>query len=207
MRDSVRVKLVKDGDETYVLARSEGRRDKEQGMRRRRLRKLIKRLRQLKGQALTRDAALAQARRGEERGWQGLWIADDQNAGEGQAGHASNLPILARPQEVARGAAARGRLSAALQHRPDDPRHFWSLYLHLVEIEQVFKELKSDLYRTSSTANALQSSSSPTGHPEQRLIVSSPSLIRAQAQQRGGIRATRLRQRAVKAQCEGELST
>ena len=27
----------------------------------------------------------------------------------------------------------------------DDPGHLWSLYLHLVEIEQVFKELKSDL--------------------------------------------------------------
>ena len=58
MRDSVRVKLVEDGDETYVLARSEGRREKEQGMRRRRLRKLIKRLRQLQGQALTRDELL-----------------------------------------------------------------------------------------------------------------------------------------------------
>ena len=27
----------------------------------------------------------------------------------------------------------------------DDPGHLWSLYLHLVEMEQVFKELKSDL--------------------------------------------------------------
>jgi hypothetical protein len=44
VRESVRVKLIEDGEETYVLARSEARRDKEQGMRRRRLRKLIKRL-------------------------------------------------------------------------------------------------------------------------------------------------------------------
>lgn len=58
VRDSVRVKLVEDGDETYVLARSEGRREKEQGIRRRRLRKLVKRLRQLQGQTLTRDELL-----------------------------------------------------------------------------------------------------------------------------------------------------
>ena len=44
VRDSVRVKLVEDGDETYVLARSDGRRDKEQAMRQRRLRKLMAKL-------------------------------------------------------------------------------------------------------------------------------------------------------------------
>ena len=58
VRDSVRVKLVEDGDETYVLARSDGRRDKEQAMRQRRLRKLIKRLRELQHQDSTRDDLL-----------------------------------------------------------------------------------------------------------------------------------------------------
>jgi len=43
------------GDEDGPL---EGRREKEQGMPRRRLRKLIKRLRQLQGQALTQDELL-----------------------------------------------------------------------------------------------------------------------------------------------------
>ncbi len=41
VRLSVRVKLVEDGVETYVFARSEARREKEQAMRRRRLRKLL----------------------------------------------------------------------------------------------------------------------------------------------------------------------
>jgi hypothetical protein len=40
------------------LARSEARREKEQAMRRRRLRKLIKRLRELQRQELTRDGLL-----------------------------------------------------------------------------------------------------------------------------------------------------
>ena len=55
VRESVRVKLIEHGEETYVLARSQGRRDKEQSMRRRRLKKLIKRLRELQQQNLTRD--------------------------------------------------------------------------------------------------------------------------------------------------------
>ncbi len=58
VRESVRVKLIEDGEETYVLARSEARREKEQAMRRRRLRKLIKRLRELQRQDLTRDELL-----------------------------------------------------------------------------------------------------------------------------------------------------
>src|SRR6202163_4202436 len=58
VRESVRVKLIEHEEETYVFVRSEGRRDKEQSMRRRRLKKLIKRLRELQQQNLTRDELL-----------------------------------------------------------------------------------------------------------------------------------------------------
>src|SRR6516225_8514297 len=58
VRESVRVKLIEHEEEIYVLARSQGRRDKEQSMRRRRLKKLIKRLRELQRQDLTRDDLL-----------------------------------------------------------------------------------------------------------------------------------------------------
>jgi transposase len=44
VRDTVQVKLVEQDGELYVLARSGTRRDKEQAMRRRRLKKLVKRL-------------------------------------------------------------------------------------------------------------------------------------------------------------------
>jgi hypothetical protein len=58
VRESVRVKLIEHGEETYVFVRSQGRRDKEQSMRRRRLKKLINRLRELQQQNLTRDELL-----------------------------------------------------------------------------------------------------------------------------------------------------
>jgi hypothetical protein len=54
----LRVKLIEHEEETYVLARSQGRRNKEQSMRRRRLKKLIRRLRELQQQDLTRDELL-----------------------------------------------------------------------------------------------------------------------------------------------------
>ena len=44
--------------ELYILTHSDGRRDKEQAMRRRRLKKLIKRLHELRQQKLTRDQLL-----------------------------------------------------------------------------------------------------------------------------------------------------
>ena len=44
VRNTVQVKLVEQDGELYALARSGARRDKEQAMRRRRLKKLIKRL-------------------------------------------------------------------------------------------------------------------------------------------------------------------
>jgi transposase len=55
VRASVQVKLVEQDSELYILARSGARRDKEQAMRRRRLKKLVKRLHELRQQKLTRD--------------------------------------------------------------------------------------------------------------------------------------------------------
>src|SRR5271168_5210220 len=58
VRDEVQVKLVEQDGELYILARSGARRDKEQAMRRRRLKKLVKRLHELRQQKLTRDQLL-----------------------------------------------------------------------------------------------------------------------------------------------------
>ena len=58
VREAVQAKLVEQDGELYILARSGARRDKEQAMRRRRLKKLIKRLHELRQQKLTRDQLL-----------------------------------------------------------------------------------------------------------------------------------------------------
>jgi transposase len=58
VRQSVQVKMTKDKEDLYILARSEGRMDKERSMRRRKLKKYIKRLKELQKQDLTRDQLL-----------------------------------------------------------------------------------------------------------------------------------------------------
>ena len=145
VRESVQVKLVEHDNETYVLARSQGRRDKEQSMRRRRLRKLIRRLRELQRQELTRDELLLKL-----------------GAARKEAGRAYGLMAIALPlrdqpvtPQTFRFALDRKKLRQARRReggyllrsniKSSDPSHLWRLYLQLVEIEQAFKELKSDL--------------------------------------------------------------
>ena len=145
VRESVRVKLVEYGEETYVFARSEARRKKEQAMRRRRLRKLVKRLHELERQDLTRDVLLLKL-----------------GAAKKEAGRAYGLLTIHTPKkdqpvtpqtfhfklDRKKLRAARRREGGYLLRsniKGDDPGHLWRLYLQLVEIEQAFKELKNDL--------------------------------------------------------------
>ena len=58
VREGVQVKQLATKEDVYVLAQSEARIDKERAMRRKRLRRYVKRLQELQGQTLTRDALL-----------------------------------------------------------------------------------------------------------------------------------------------------
>ncbi len=58
VKESVEVKLLAQEGELYILARSQGRWQKERAMRRRRLKNLWKRLQELQGQQLERDQLL-----------------------------------------------------------------------------------------------------------------------------------------------------
>src|ERR1700692_4565470 len=122
-----------------------GRRDKEQSMRRRRLKKLIKRLRELQQQNLTRDELLLKL-----------------GAARKEAGKAYALLVIYTPtkdqpvtSETFHFALDRKKLRQARRReggyllrsniKSDDPGYLWRLYLQLVEVEQAFKELKNDL--------------------------------------------------------------
>jgi transposase len=145
VRESVQVKLIEHEEEIYVLARSQGRRGKEQSMRRRRLKKLIKRLRELQRQDLTRDGLLLKP-----------------GAAKKEAGKACGLLVIHMPtkdqpvtSETFHFALDRKKLRQARRRegsyllrsnlKSDDPGHLRRLYSQLVEVEQVFKDLKNDL--------------------------------------------------------------
>jgi transposase len=143
VRESVRVKLIEQEQETYVFARSQARREKEQAMRRRRLRKLIKRLRELQGQNLTRDELLLKlgAAKKEAGKAYGLLTIHTPTKDQPVTPQSFHFALDRKKLRIAR--RREGVLRSNI--RGDDPGHLWRLYLQLVEIEQAFKELKNDL--------------------------------------------------------------
>ena len=63
VRDGVQVKRLATEEDVYVLAQSDSRIDKERGMRRKRLRRCIERLKAIQRQALTCDQLLMKDRK------------------------------------------------------------------------------------------------------------------------------------------------
>jgi len=144
-RASVRVKLVEHENDTYVLARSEGRRDKEQSMRRRRLRKLIRRLRELQGQDLTRDELLLKlgAAKKEAGRADGVMTIDTPTQDQPVTPETFRFALERKKLRLAR--RREGRYLLRSNIAAGALGELWRMYLQLVEIEQVFKELKNDL--------------------------------------------------------------
>ena len=145
-RGSVQVKLAEQDGELYVLARSGARRDKEQAIRRRRLKKLVKRLHELRQQKLTRDQLLIKLGAAKKEAGAAVYRIID-----------IHLPETAQPVTPetfgfrlnwARLREARRREGSYLLRTnltASDAAQLWTLYLQLVEVEQAFKELKGDL--------------------------------------------------------------
>jgi len=148
VRPSVQVKLLAQDAETYVLARSEDRVAKERAMRRRRLRKYLKVLADLRARKtpLERDAfhqALGAAKK--EAGRDARYINVKVQL-HGQRKKQTLTFTYALDRQKLRLARRReGRYLLRTNLSGNDPGELWQYYLQLTEIEQAFKELKGDL--------------------------------------------------------------
>ena len=146
VRDAVHVKLVEHDGELYILARSDRRRDKEQAMRRRRLKKLIKRLHELRHQKLTRDQLLIKlgaARK--EAGPAAYRLIDIQLPDKDQPVTPDTFCFKLNWQKLREARRREGSYLLRSNLTDSDPAKLWTFYLQLVEVEQAFKELKGDL--------------------------------------------------------------
>ena len=145
VREAVNVKLLVEDGELYVLVHSDGRRQKERGMRRRRLKKLWRRLAELQGQSNSRDQLmlkLGAAKKEAGRAWNLVGIrlpeTDEELAANGFSFHL-------RRDRLRRVRRREGRYLLRSNMVAEDPATLWRLYMQLIEIEQAFKELKHDL--------------------------------------------------------------
>ena len=145
VRQSVRVKLAEHDGETYVLARSQGRRDKEQSMRRRRLRKLIRRLCELQKQDLTRDELLLKLGAAKKEAGRAYGLLAIHTPTKDQPVTSETFHFALDRKKLRQARRREGGYLLRTNLKSEDPAHLWRLYLQLVEIEQAFKELKNDL--------------------------------------------------------------
>jgi hypothetical protein len=145
VRESLNVKLLKQDNELYVLACSTSRQAKERAMRRRRLKQYWNRLKELRCQKLNRDQLLMKI-----------------GAARKQAGNVSKLVELFLPAshqsvspETFRFSLCKDKLRKARRQEGqyllrsnligEEASTLWKYYIQLVEVEQAFKNLKSDL--------------------------------------------------------------
>jgi transposase len=145
VRQSVRVKLVEHDRETYVLARSQDRRHKERSMRQRRLRKLIRRLRELQRQDLTRDELLLKLGGAKKEAGKAYGLLIILTPKKDQPVTSETFHFTLDRKKLRQVRRREGSYLLRSNIKSDDPGDLWQMYLQLVEIEQAFKELKNDL--------------------------------------------------------------
>jgi hypothetical protein len=144
VRDSVEVKLFKEGAELYVVARSDGRQQKEIAIRRKKLARLLWTLRGLRKET-QRDRLLMR------------WGAAKAQAGRAAAMVKVNLPgpneavspqtfsFALNKEKLKEAQLYDGHYLLRSNLSDKEPEWLWQLYMLLVQIEGVFRCFKNDL--------------------------------------------------------------
>ncbi|WP_139557291.1 IS1634 family transposase [Methylotetracoccus oryzae] len=144
-RESVHVKLLEQDGELYVLARSDGRADKERAMRRRRLKRLWQRLHELRRQDLSRDQLLLKLGAAKKEAGRAYGLVDIQMPGATQPVTPDTFQFSLCKAKLRQTRRREGCYLLRSNLTATDPAMLWQYYIQLTEIEQAFKELKSEL--------------------------------------------------------------
>jgi hypothetical protein len=140
VRPQLRVKLLPQDGELYVLAESEARAGKERGMRRRRLKAYWKRLGELQRQRPPRDVLLKKLGAAQERAGRGATsLVTAEVASDGAL-------VYQLDRDKLRAVRRReGRYLLRTNLAADDPELIWRCYMQLCFVEEAFRTLKGDL--------------------------------------------------------------
>jgi hypothetical protein len=145
VRESVQVKLLAQDGELYILARSDGRMNKERAIRRRRLKKLWARLGDLRGQKLSRDQLLLKLGAAKKDAGRVYALVDIRLPKKHQSVSPETFSFGLRKDKLRQMRRHEGHYLLRTNLRDEDPAHLWRQYIQLSEIEQAFKELKGEL--------------------------------------------------------------
>jgi Transposase DDE domain len=144
-RASVDVKLLEQAGELYILARSAGRVTKERSMRRRRLKRLFTRLQELQQQTLTRDQLLIKLGAAKKDAGRAYHLVTIDVPAKDQVVTPETFTFSLNKKKLRIVRQREGHYLLRSNLGREDPATLWQYYLQLTEVEQAFKELKSDL--------------------------------------------------------------
>ena len=139
-REGVAVKLLAKDGELYVFAQSDDRVAKERAMRKRQLKWLWKRLRELAAMEISREEMLMKlgaARAKAPTAWRLVDIEMDKES--------PTFTYALNRKKLRRARRREGRYLLRTNLTENDPALLWQYYIQLVAVEQAFKNLKQDL--------------------------------------------------------------
>ena len=139
-RAGVAVKLLPDDGELYVFAESNDRVSKERAMRRRQLKWLWKRLRELAAMEVPREEMLMKLGAARSRAPTAWRLVDIEMDKEG-----AMFSYTLNRQKLRRVRRREGRYLLRTNLTENDPALLWQYYTQLVAVEEAFKNLKGDL--------------------------------------------------------------
>jgi len=146
VREGVQVKLLPQEGECYVFAQSAARIDKERAMRRRQLKKLWRRLHELRDmKQLNRDNLLMKlgaAREQSPLAWRLVAVRVPKADEEVNQGTFDWRLRKKKLRDVRR---REGRYLLRTNLTEEDPAKLWQYYIQLTQVEEAFKNLKGDL--------------------------------------------------------------
>ena len=140
VREGVQVKLLAEDGELYVFAQSDDRLAKERAMRKRQMKWLWKRLRQLAAMEVSREEMLMKlgaARSKAPTAWRLVDIAMDKDT--------ANFTYSLNRDKLRTLRRREGRYLLRTNIAEEDPALLWQYYIQLVAVEEAFKTLKDDL--------------------------------------------------------------
>ena len=144
-RESVRVKLLQEDQELYVLVESKDRVQKERSMRERRLKKLTDRLEELQKQKLTRDDLLMKVGAAKKEAGRAFSLITLKLPERDQPVNAETFSYAINQEKLDVVVNREGRYLLRSNLVGEDPESLWEKYILLTEVEQAFKDLKGDL--------------------------------------------------------------
>jgi transposase len=145
VRSEVKVKLLPEDGELYILARSDGRVDKERAMRKRRLKKLWRRLHELQQQNITRDTLLLKIGAAKKEAGRAYFLVKINLPKADEPVNRDTFSFRLNKKKLREVRRREGCYLLRSNLTATDPAMLWQYYMQLTEIEQAFKELKGDL--------------------------------------------------------------